>query len=519
MKLWMAFLLTTLTFLSSFTSQAASEGHIALGERLFNETRFTRNFWHFSNGDVNAQEVPGEEHLETLEVSKTQEVDSPFRGQSTSCASCHLVDQAFDISGAGMRTYTDFSERPKISKHLTDKKVRATRNTTTLVGMGSKYNKHRISHFDGEFDDHQGTVMGNLLGRNMGWSATQKPYAIKNLIRVIKQDNGQGDLAQDFGGSYTRIWKSTDPDLSAGFKLNKSEQLDVHKASDDEILKAVTSAVVAYMNDLDFQTNEKGQYNGSTFDQFLLVNGFSTIPKQGEAPEKYTQRLRQFLGELKNPTFIKNHELPSHRKSFNFSHKQWLGAKIFFDVENQLGAKGRCFKCHTAPLYTDQNFHNVGTSQIEYDSLHGFGQFLQLYIPGNDSERKERLLNQRPQKDRPGLVDLGAWNFYQRKNGVTEFLREQVCKNLPSQKACPLPLMVARFKTASLRNLRHSAPYFHHGKREGIKDVLRHYTQAQALAKHALLRNGAQELREMSFNHEEFDELESFLESLNEHYD
>lgn len=145
---------------------------------------------------MNAKDIPGQEHLETLEFEEGHEIDSPFQGQSTSCASCHLVDQAFDLPGAGMRSYTDFSSQPKISKHPANDKTRAARNTTSLVGIGSKFNKHRVSHFDGEFDDHEGTVMGHFLGRNMGRSPEQKPYALKNLIRVIKQDNGLGKLAQ-----------------------------------------------------------------------------------------------------------------------------------------------------------------------------------------------------------------------------------------------------------------------------------------------------------------------------------
>lgn len=518
MKLWTVGPATLALFFSPY-SLAASEAYIALGERLFNETRFAQHFWLHSMGDVNAQDIPGEKHLEVLELQDDLEIDSPFRGQSTSCASCHLVDQAFELPHAGMRTYADFSKRPKISQQAWDHKTRAARNTTSLVGIGSRFNKHRVSHYDGEFDDHAGTVMGNFLGRNMGWSSTQKPYALKHLVRVIKKDNGEGDLAQEFGGSYSRVWNSTDPKLSSEFKLAQSERLDVEKASDQEILHAVTNAVVAYMNDLDFQSDEKGRYIGSAFDQFLLANGFSTVPKTEETPEQYTQRLRSFLADLKNPKFIENHKLESHQKSVDFKQKQWLGAKVFFDLDNKLKAKGRCFECHTPPLYTDQQFHNVGTSQIEYDTLHGFGSFLQLEFPKNTQQRKELYFNQRPKKEQPNHIDLGAWNFYQRRQGVSEVLKKQVCPKLSSHQNCSLGLMLARFKTPSLRNLGHSAPYFHHGQRESLNDVLVHYVQAQALSKHSLLRNSADELLEMRFGHREFDEIEAFLESLNEHYD
>lgn len=114
---------------------------------------------------------------------------------------------------------------------------------------------------------------------------------------------------------------------------------------------------------------------------------------------------------------------------------------------------------------------------------------------------------------------MGAWNFYQRQQAVTKVLKNQVCPKLKTNEDCPLPLMLARFKTPSLRNLGHSAPYFHHGKRKKLRNVLRHYVQAQALAKHSLLKNGDPELSKMSFSHETFNEIEAFLESLNEHYD
>lgn len=83
----MAFFLVTISCFVSF-AHASSEGYIALGERLFNETRFTRHFWLLSNGDVNSENVPGEEHLDTLEIEPGLEVDSPFQGQPQHHFSC-----------------------------------------------------------------------------------------------------------------------------------------------------------------------------------------------------------------------------------------------------------------------------------------------------------------------------------------------------------------------------------------------------------------------------------------------
>lgn len=497
---------------------ADSDAFISLGERLFKETRFSRYFWLHSLQDINTQLDHGETHLENLIVLDTV-VPSPFQGQTTSCASCHLVDQAFGEDGPGMRVYNDFSAQAPVPS-AKDGKTHTARNTPTLVGIGSPFLRNRFSHYDAEFNDHAGTVMGNMLGRNMGWAVDESIFAKNHLLRVLKEDDGSTDLSQEFGGSYERILRGTHPAIEEDFRLQEQERLDLKKASDQQILDYVTKAVTAYMNSLDFEADEQGQYNGSAFDKFLLKNGFTTVPREGESIQNYNKRLRAFLEKIEKPQYIEPIYLEAHKKSFGFQEKELEGARVFFSLPNRLNQDGRCFQCHQAPLYSDQSFHNIGSSQLSYDATHFRGAFSQLDLPKNNEQRAGQFFQAKPTIDDPKKVDLGVWNFYQRSEQLTEFIKKDICSNeqIPCQKL-GLEQMVARFKTPTLRNLGLSAPYLHTGEKNNLRQLLMHYMQVSVLARRDQLRNPSPFLKEIMINGQGVYVLESFLESLNENYE
>jgi cytochrome c peroxidase len=504
---------TTLVLLGLFSfNLLASDALISLGERLFNDGRFSRYFWQNSQGKVNTVLKNGETHLDVL-VTPLGAVASPFMGETTSCASCHMVDQAFGgPSDPGMRTYSDFAPITPIPSRP-DLRTHTARNTPVLVGIGSLYKTNRFSHWDGEFSDHSETVLGNFTGRNMGWLKSESQSALKNIVTVLREDNGQTHLGPEFGGSYEFVFRSN-ASTPSEFRLAPSERVDFKKASDQEVILAVTNAVTAYLNDLDFQKNEKGEYNGSPFDQFLLTNGFSTVPKKGEASIDFTERLRAFLENLKRPKFVAEKDFPTHNKLFGFGHRELQGAKIFFNLPNHSGNKGSCFKCHTAPLYSDQSFHNIGTSQAIYDELHGFGAFLQKYIP-KEEYRGDFYLNQAADRNDAKKMDLGLWNFYNRNTEVTEFFKKKNCLNSP----CSLEMTIGRFKTAGLRDLAHSNPYFHHGRMADLIGVLAHYMKIGIQAREGLTRNPDPILKEIQINGRGLPYLHGFLNSLNEDYE
>ena len=95
------------------------------------------------------------------------------------------------------------------------------------------------------------------------------------------------------------------------------------------------------------------------------------------------------------------------------TQKQINGFAIFLDED-----KGNCVACHQAPNFTDNGFHNVGLASFA---------------------------SQEP--------DLGRY------------------------KQRPLQLMRGAFKTPALRDIEHTAPYFHDGSSNSLEQVIEHYAK------------------------------------------
>ena len=76
-------------------------------------------------------------------------------------------------------------------------------------------------HFDGEFATGDDLVVGTLTGRNFGWLPSQYNQAIAHIAKVIREDDGSGQLAADRldGLSYSVIFKGTDPRITSDLLL------------------------------------------------------------------------------------------------------------------------------------------------------------------------------------------------------------------------------------------------------------------------------------------------------------
>ena len=81
-----------------------------------------------------------------------------------------------------------------------------------------------------------------------------------------------------------------------------------------------------------------------------------------------------------------------------------------------------------------------------------------------------------------------------------------------------LPLMLARFKTPTVRDLGHSDPYLHNGRMDSIADVLRFYQQFSDKARREEVRNADPELRHIFLEDAALAPLTAFLRALNEDY-
>lgn len=512
---------------------------VALGERLFLETRFSEPFFARQRGG------DGTLNPATANNPSIRTSDSP-RPKAVSCRTCHLVDEFRNAHPGGVRSYTDFAQRSPIPSRE-DGLSTTARNSPTLVDATLPRAGPMLLHFDGEFASGDELVRGTLTGRNFGWLATEQAVAIAHIAAVIRDDDGEGDLARLYGGiPYKVALAGTAPSLPAEFRLPVKFRLDPARSTDRQILNAIARLIAAYMDSLRFSRDASGNYSGSPYDLFLARNRLPKRPAPDETELAYARRLRALVGQLGTPHYVSNLDgrFRFHLQDFQFGPRELAGLKIFLaESASPTGSAepaGNCISCHTPPHFTDFSFHNTGVSQIEYDTMHGDGAFERLIIPGlkERNAAPDRFLpaspahplaaavwRSGPATDRPGLADLGVWNVLGNPDlpSPQRSLREILCTHaaLPAARcsaATLLPLTIGMFKTPTLRDLGQSGPYLHSGAMAGIEDVLRFYQQASELARRGRLRNADPQISKIQFGPSNVLALAAFLKSLNEDY-
>ena len=363
--------------------------------------------------------------------------------------------------------------------------------------------------------------------------------AIKHIADIIRTDDGKGELAREFGGSYRKILNGTDEDLSAEFRLPSEYRIDTTKASDTEILAAVAKLITAYMEDLAFSTDKNGLYNGSPYDAFLDLNKLPRAHKENESKIEYGQRLLKEINKLDKPIFISetHGNFETHTQKFIFSKKELKGLQLFLRSGSATQSGGNCASCHQAPHFTDFRFHNTGISQNQYDQLHGLGAFNKIKIP----DSKARIINAdkylpasakhpsalsifraKPDANKPEHTDLGLWNITANPDipGPQKKIQDILCED---KAACTADIMlsksVAAFKTPGLRDTGHSAPYMHTGELNTLSEVIAMYIRNSKLAQEGGLRNSNSELLKIKLAGSDIEYLVAFINSLNEDYD
>src|ERR1043165_5265064 len=86
--------------------EEADPPEVAIGERLFLETRFAQFFAAHFDGNVNHDLASGDPSVAAT-LTLGAPLPGPFAGQSMNCRACHLVDEHHDA--AGNRTYADYA--------------------------------------------------------------------------------------------------------------------------------------------------------------------------------------------------------------------------------------------------------------------------------------------------------------------------------------------------------------------------------------------------------------------------
>lgn len=519
-------------------SEEIDPAEVMIGERLFLETRFAQAYY--------ANSKKSDPALDKT-ITFNSSLKSPFAGKTMNCRVCHMVDEHKDTPSAGMRSYADYAKRPPVPNR-TDAAKTSGRNSMSMVNISlpfqAKKDQGAVFHFDGEFNSMEDLVRATYTGRNFGWLVGEEKLAIEHIATIIRKDNGEGELAQEFGGRYSTVLKSTDKNLAEKFRLPKKYRFDVSTATDKEIFNTVAKLVSAYVTNLTFHVDKEGNYVGSPYDAFLKKNKLSRQPNKNESAKDYSSRLLKEINNLKHPLFIKKEEgeFASHNQEFVFGQKELHGMKLFFKKGTDKAVGGNCVSCHAAPHFSDFGFHNTGLAQQNYDALHGQGAFKKLMIPGlterNKSHNKYLPATAKHKsstsrfrsiasKDKPGFTDLGLWNIFanpdmpapQKKLNNIMCLQNKVAGNSNCSTKALLDKTIAAFKTPVLRDLGHSNPYMHTGQFMSLQQVVQFYIASSTHAKNNNLRNTEASLKNINLTQKEIDPLIAFLKSLNEDYD
>ena len=514
----------------------------SIGERIFLDTRFSEYFATHMTGVNNPLPV-GDPAVATVPTTDGS-LPGPFKGQSINCRSCHFVTEFQGVAGAGNRTYSDFTTRSVIPRPMGGFD-HTPRNSSQMVDSFTSRSGPIFLHHDGEFVSGMDLVKGTMTARNFGWLPTEYQAAVAHIARVIREDNGADQLAADRtnGLSYSTLFLGTDSRITPDLQLPASERLDVTTATDDQVLNEVALCVNQYMEDLLFQRDEYGRYIGSPYDNFLRVNHLPQEPLAGQSKPAYNQQLLKEVLALKNPIYISDADgsYKYHSFSYQFGAKELQGLIIFLTAATNAtdGSQhaGNCAACHQAPDFSDFVFHNTGTSQVEYDGVHGNGAFAALTVPSlaernanfnaylpasanhpNASETFRRAAS----ATNPNYADLGLWNVYLNPDmpNPQAALKGFVCA---AGKDCSvdqgLASTIAQFKTPVLRDLADSQPYFHDGAALDLDAVVDQYLNMSAQARQGAMRNAPPEFKNMSISAADKDALIAFLMSLTEDYD
>jgi hypothetical protein len=520
----------------------ATPAEDSIGERLFLDTRFAQYFATHMTG-VNQPLAVGDPVVQQVYTTNGT-LPGPFAGQSINCRSCHFVTEFQGVTGAGNRTYSDFTTRSPIPQTMNGF-TETPRNSMHMVGSLQPHAGPTFLHFDGEFATPEDLVKATLTGRNFGWGPTQYQQALAQVALVIRGDDGSDQLAQDRtnGLSYSTLFLGADKRISPDLLIPAADRIDVSTATPDQILNLVARCISQYMRDLLFKQDEFGRYIGSPYDVFLRINHLPVQPNAGESTAQYNQRLYGIVLGLQNPLWVDGTygSFQYHAQPFQFGPTEFAGLKVFLKAAANAtdGSQhaGNCAACHQAPNFSDFAFHNTGVSQEEYDGANGVGSFASLQIPSladrngnydaylpatanhpNASETFRRAAD----ASHPGFADLGLWNVYLNPDMPTpqSSIASVLCATgVDCSVDQGLASAIARFKTPILRDLEDSSPYFHNGSKLQLEDVVQFYINRSQLARQGLLRNPPPEFQQMSLSSDDLNALVAFLLSLTEDYD
>jgi cytochrome c553 len=322
---------------SSQQGALADPPEVTIGERLFEDTRFSQFFAAHYDGNVNHPLAQGDPLLESVDLPGKQ-FHGPFATRSINCRSCHFVAE-FGRAGLGyQRAYSDFAQRSRVPQR-DDGTLTTPRNSMSMVDSFIASDGAFLLHADGEFASTASLVKSTMTGRNYGWLPAEYRKAVAHIAKVIREDDGTDAISRVYGGAYARILAGTDPQILPNLRLPQEYRFDVATASDQQILDGIAKLMTAYLESLSLSRDRDNVHDGSPYDRFLELNKLPASPEKGESDAQYTARLARAVADLKDPKFVDEDQQLTwfyyHQQKFNFGPEELEGLKIFLGLPKE----------------------------------------------------------------------------------------------------------------------------------------------------------------------------------------
>jgi cytochrome c peroxidase len=182
------------------------------------------------------------------------------------------------------------------------------------------------------------------------------------------------------------------------------------------------------------------------------------------------------------------------------------GARLFVD-------KAACIDCHSGPMLTDDDFHNIGVAQT------GLGVPTTDLCPVAKDDVYACDCVDGPRCAPWGALE-GLWRL-QNDGGIASWVRSgpysddkmDDSRSAYTHRALTADLKGA-WRTPSLRNVALTAPYMHDGSLATLEDVVWHYNTGGRGATGEHVGDPAAEIKPLGLTADEISDLVAFLETL-----
>lgn len=184
-----------------------------------------------------------------------------------------------------------------------------------------------------------GLTAATFTIRNFGWVPGERAQAVAHVARIVREDDGTGAQAQEFGGlSLAVMLTRSGQAIPNEFRIPPAFLVNVARATDQEIFDGVVHLVSAYVEQLVFSQDNAGHFNLSSFDVFLARNGFPRKPDKNESDLDYSRRLRTLIASREqtgtvqfvfgNPN-TEDGKFQFHDQDLRFGPDELEGLKLF----------------------------------------------------------------------------------------------------------------------------------------------------------------------------------------------